>query len=398
MLPERDDFSFFPTCILPIRRRAGRQRKCRFFRIFRPWSASFSNSKSEYRKYLKIKWIYYRKFRYKLLAINGLYGNVCTVNGGGMDAAPDKPVNSQTMEANMTNTIETAKALTFGTELEYTNISRERAARAIHTVVGGTVRYTGGSYDEWTVVAPDGRHWKAISDGSLADRATSAEVVTPILKWDDLETLQAVVRALRHAGAKTPDCTSQHVHVGIADFDARQIANIARIFYKQEELILKAAGTLERRLQHYTRRTDRTFIERLERAKPTTREALNEAWFGYRNPNPSHYDGARYRDINLNNVWRMGTVEFRLFNGTTHAGEVKAHIQLCLAIAAKAKTAACASTKNQRPYNPASAKYDLRVFLLRLGLIGPEFKNTRMHLMKRMPGSSAWKNGRPEGR
>ena len=242
------------------------------------------------------------------------------------------------------------------------------------------------------------QHWKAISDGSLTDRATSAEVVTPILKWDDLDTLQAVVRALRHAGAKTPDCTSQHVHVGIADFDARQIAHIARIFYKQEELILKAAGTLERRLQHYTRRTDRTFIERLERAKPTTREALNEAWFGYRNPNPSHYDGARYRDINLNNVWRMGTVEFRLFNGTTHAGEVKAHIQLCLAIAAKAKTAACASTKNQRPYNPASAKYDLRVFLLRLGLIGREFKNTRMHLMKRMPGSSAWKNGRPEGR
>ena len=223
-------------------------------------------------------------------------------------------------------------------------------------------------------------------------------MVTPILKWDDLETLQAVVRALRQAGAKTPSCTSQHVHVGIADFDARQIANIARIFYKQEELILKAAGTLERRLEHYTRRTDRAFIARLEQAKPTTREALNRAWFGYSNPHPEHYDHARYRDINLNNVWRMGTVEFRLFNGTTHAGEVKAHIQLCLAIAAKAKTATCASTKNQRPYNPESAKYDLRVFLLRLGMIGKEFKNTRMHLMKRMPGSAAWKNGRPAGR
>ena len=177
----------------------------------------------------------------------------------------------------MTNTIETAKALTFGTELEYTNISRERAARAIHTVVGGTVRWSGGHYDEWTVIAPDGRHWKAISDGSLTDRATSAEVVTPILRWDDLDTLQAVVRALRHAGAKTPECTSQHVHVGIGDFDARQIANIARIFYKQEELILKAAGTLERRLRHYTQRTDREFIARLEKAKPTTREALNRA-------------------------------------------------------------------------------------------------------------------------
>ena len=59
---------------------------------------------------------------------------------------------------------------------------------------------------EWKVIAPDGRHWKAISDGSLDSRATSAEVVTPILRWDDLETLQAVVRALRHAGAKTPEC------------------------------------------------------------------------------------------------------------------------------------------------------------------------------------------------
>ena len=39
----------------------------------------------------------------------------------------------------MTNTMQTAKALTFGTELEYTNISRERAVKAIHSVVGGTI-------------------------------------------------------------------------------------------------------------------------------------------------------------------------------------------------------------------------------------------------------------------
>ena len=96
----------------------------------------------------------------------------------------------------MTNnaTIETAKGLTFGTELEYTNITREKAAKAIHSVVGGTVRYYGGGYDAWQVTAPDGRIWKAVSDGSLTDRATSAEVVTPILKWEDMETLQAVVR------------------------------------------------------------------------------------------------------------------------------------------------------------------------------------------------------------
>ena len=64
----------------------------------------------------------------------------------------------------MTNnaTIETAKGLTFGTELEYTNITREKAAKAIHSVVGGTVRYYGGGYDAWQVTAPDGRIWKAV--------------------------------------------------------------------------------------------------------------------------------------------------------------------------------------------------------------------------------------------
>ena len=304
----------------------------------------------------------------------------------------------KTTEAKMTNTMQTAKELTFGTELEYTNISRERAVKAIHSVVGGTIRHTGGGYDEWTVIAPDGRHWKAVSDGSLGSRSTSAEVVTPILKWDDLDTLQAVVRELCKAGAKTPECTSQHVHIGVGDFNARQIANFARIFYKQEELLLKAVGTLESRLRHYTQRTERGFIARLEKAKPTTREELNEAWFGYSNPNPSHYDHARYRAINLNNVWRTGTVEVRAFNGTTHAGEVKSHIVLCLAIAALAKNAKCASTKNQRPFCTESAKYDMRVFLLRLGLIGEEFKNVRMHLLKRLPGSTAWKHGRPEGR
>ena len=291
---------------------------------------------------------------------------------------------------------ETAKGLTFGTELEYTHISRERAANAIQKVVGGTVRHTADGYDAWTVFAPDGRQWKAVRDGSLTGESTSAEVVTPILKWEDMETLQKVVRELRKAGAETPSCTSQHVHIGVRDFTAKQIANFARIWYKQETLVLKALGTLPTRLARYTKPTDREFIARLERMKPTTREALNEAWYGHRNPNPSHYDSSRYRAINLNNVWRTGTVEVRAFNGTRHAGEVKAHIQLCLMVAAKAKIAACASTKNPRPYNAESAKYDMRIFLLRLGMNGPEFKTARYHLLKKMPGSAAWKHGKPE--
>ena len=291
--------------------------------------------------------------------------------------------------------LDTAKTLGFGTELEYTNISREGAARAIQSVVGGRISHTGGSYDAWTVTAPDGRKWKAVSDGSLGSRTTSAEVVTPILHWEDFDTLQEVVRALRRAGAKTPACTSQHVHVGVEDFTAAQIANFARIWYKQEKLLLKAIGTLPSRLAHYTKPTDREFIARLEKMKPQTREQLNIAWYGYANPQPYHYDSTRYRAINLNCLWSTGSVEIRAYNGTTHAGHAKHNCVLALLIAAKAKTAKCASTKKPREYNEESAAYDLRVFLLHLKAVGPEFKNFRKYLLSNMPGNKAWKHGRP---
>ena len=290
------------------------------------------------------------------------------------------------------NAIETMKSLTFGTELEYTGIKRERAAHEIRKVVGGIVRYAGTIYQTWEVVAEDGRIWKAMRDGSLGEDG-GCEVVTPVLRWEDMETLQEVVRNLRHAGAKATRETSQHVHIGARNFSAAKIANLAKIFYKQEELILKAAGTWEHRLAHYTARTDAAFIERLNATRDLNNLTLNQAWFGRENLHPEHYDWNRYHDLNLNNIWRTGTIEFRLFNGTTHAGEVKAHIILALALAAKALNAKCASSKNRREYSEASAKYDTRVFLLSLGLIGDEFKNTRMHLLKHLPGNAAWKNG-----
>lgn len=61
----------------------------------------------------------------------------------------------------MTSTMEEMGKLTYGTELEYVNITRENAARAIHSVTGGTVNHHGGGYDEWRVTAPDGRVWNS---------------------------------------------------------------------------------------------------------------------------------------------------------------------------------------------------------------------------------------------
>jgi hypothetical protein len=88
-------------------------------------------------------------------------------------------------------------------------------------------------------------------------------------------------------------------------------------------------------------------------------------------------------------VFQKGTIEFRLFNGTTHAGKIKAYIQLCLAISHQALTQRSASRIKTQSTNE---KYTFRTWLLRLGLIGDEFKTARLHLLEHLDGCIAWKD------
>jgi len=93
--------------------------------------------------------------------------------------------------------------------------------------------------------------------------------------------------------------------------------------------------------------------------------------------------------LNLHSVFQKGTIEFRAFNGSLHAGKLKAYIQFCMAITAQAH--------NQRSASPIKTvseneKYTFRVWLLRLGMIGDEFKTARKHLLDNLEGNIAWKS------
>jgi len=291
----------------------------------------------------------------------------------------------------------TMKEIRYGVEIETIKLEREAAAKAIQSVVGGSVRYAGGTYDAWECRAADGRIWRSVNDSSLtaAPSHLRAEVVTPILNYADLDTLQEVIRALHKAGARPHACCGIHIHIDGANFDAKSLNNLAKIWYKQENLIIAALGTSPARLQSYTRPMNSEFIERIERKHPKTREEFTEAWYGYRNTNPEHYDRSRYTTLNFHSFAFRGSIECRAFESTLHAGRVKAYIQFVLALGAKALNSHAACSK-KREYTPATAKYDFRVFgILNLGLTGDEFKNTRKHLLANLSGSAAWKNGRP---
>ena len=87
-----------------------------------------------------------------------------------------------------------------------------------------------------------------------------------------------------------------------------------------------------------------------------------------------HYNSSRYHMLNLHATFTKGTIEFRLFQfadphdgkkGGLHAGELKAYIQLCLAMSQLAKEVKYASPKPQQTDNE---KYAFRCWMLRLGL------------------------------
>ena len=116
---------------------------------------------------------------------------------------------------------------------------------------------------------------------------------------------------------------------------------------------------------------------------------LEELWYNGRGGSFHHYDDSRYHALNLHSVFSKGTIEFRLFNSTMHAGEVKSYIQLCLAISHQALVQKSASRSRTTSENE---KYTFRTWLLRLGMIGDEFKTARYHLLKKLDGNIAWKD------
>ena len=92
--------------------------------------------------------------------------------------------------------------------------------------------------------------------------------------------------------------------------------------------------------------------------------------------------------LNLHSVFYRGTVEWRCFNSTLHAGKIAAYVNLCLAMSAQAINQRSTVMRKTHSDNEL---FTFRVWLVRLGLNGDEFKNTRNHLMANLEGDRAWR-------
>ncbi len=83
----------------------------------------------------------------------------------------------------------------FGTEIEMTGITRQRAAEVVAEMFGTEAYYDGTTYGVWSVIDLEGKKWKFMSDGSIytqrkvygrivdAGGEYSTEMVSPKLSY-----------------------------------------------------------------------------------------------------------------------------------------------------------------------------------------------------------------------
>lgn len=313
------------------------------------------------------------------------------------------------MNEKIATQIQEMKKQTIGVEVEMNSITRENASKiAAAYFETGRYEYTArqNGYETWSAWDSRGREWKFQKDVSIHGLdSQKCELVTPILTYEDIETLQELLRKLRHAGAKS-DATrgcGVHIHIGANGHTPQTLRNLANIMASHESLLADALNLDRGRMNRYCRTVDPRFLQNLNRRKPCTMAQLADIWYTSQNATygrSQHYNDSRYHMLNYHATFTKGTIEFRLFqfdapaNGKLnglHAGQLKSYIQLCLALSQMAKTVKTASPRPQQNENP---KYAMRTWLLRLGFIGEEFATAREILTKRLAGDTAFRRSR----
>ena len=218
----------------------------------------------------------------------------------------------------------------FGIEIEMTGITRSTAAKMIAGYFHTDATHVGGCYDAYSVRDNDGRMWKIMRDASVrcenrsganASTMYSVEFVTPICSYDDIETIQELVRKLRGAGARVNSSCGLHCHINAAPHTPKTLRNIVNIMAAKEDLLYKALKVNVSR-EHYCQKMDTRFLDEINNRLPMSMEQIKSMWYDGENYSYRHYYDTRYHALNLHSVFYKGTIEFRLFNSTLHAGEI----------------------------------------------------------------------------
>ena len=170
---------------------------------------------------------------------------------------------------NTARQIEEMKKQTIGVEIEMSGITRQKAA-SLAAKFFGTGRYEDtarrNGYCTWSAWDSEGREWKFQKDVSIAGCDNEkCELVTPILRYEDIETLQELIRRLRKAGAISHAGIGAgvHIHIGAKGHTPQTLRNLANIMASHESLLAEALLLDGSRIRRFCKMVDPKFLKQL---------------------------------------------------------------------------------------------------------------------------------------
>jgi hypothetical protein len=161
------------------------------------------------------------------------------------------------------------------------------------------------------------------------------------------------------------------VKLNFEEHTADSLKNIINMLYSKQRLIMMAFETEEAFM-------DDGFAEDLNKPEINDLEGLKEA----------------FEELGTNRCpgfqidFDEKTFTFKLYSSNLNPERIKAFQDLCVLIARYGRTLNRASYKQAQDDNP---KYALRTWLIRIGMNGPKYKETRKTLLKHLEGSGAFR-------
>ena len=240
----------------------------------------------------------------------------------------------------------------YALEMEFTGITRKRAAELIAEHFGTAAQYSFDG-DKYSVADTRGRTWTVLPCPSVraerwqnnkmvgANHLYHMKICTPLLYENDFETVEKILGRLETGGAVTNERTGMAVQLSMAGLDHRERfeSNLANLYESRGALLQKAVG----------------------------RE------FG------------SLADCSL--LGEQGAVSLPLFPSSLDENDVRGYVQLSQGIvdfAAKSKGI------RQKENDLSNEKFRMRTWLVRIGFVGEEFKYARKLLTENLSGNSAW--------
>ena len=228
-----------------------------------------------------------------------------------------------------------------------TGVTRRQAAEALGALFGTQFRYLGGTYKAYEVPDREDKVWKIVYDSSIRpvrpersrypEDEYKVEMNSPKLEYSEMGKLQEVVRTLRRAGAVVNSSCGMHVHVDASKHTPQSLKNALSIMYSKEDILFKALKVNESRVERWCQKVREPMLEKIRKLPAnTTMDRLKQEWYEGSDGSYQHYNWTRYYALNLHSVFYRGTLEWRFFESTLHAGKVRANITLALAISAQA--------------------------------------------------------------